>query len=194
MSQQTAVRARVLFPVVLSAGLLVPLFFMPPRVAVGAETIASEQSILKDPLLSPLAPSVASTPTFTPRYFGDPYISSQSISIGDVNGDGALDLVKGIRGQQSVVYLNDGHGGFGGAGMPIGGANNTRSIVLGDMNGDGALDIVQGNYQQPSVIYLNDGHGGSGTSMAFGDAYFSTSIMLGSVNGDGTLDIVQPIG
>jgi len=133
--------------------------------------------------LAPLAASVAYTPTFTSQYFGGPN-GTTSIAVGDMNGDGALDIV-----DASEVYLNDGHGGFG-AGVPFGGANATTSIAVGDVNGDGALDIIQGTDGQ-SQVFLNDGQGGFGAGAPFGDVEASGSIAVGDVNGDGALDIIQ---
>ncbi|MCB9102292.1 MAG: VCBS repeat-containing protein, partial [Anaerolineales bacterium] len=94
-----------------------------------------------------LTPARADGPTFnTVRTFGG-VNNTNSVAVGDLNGDGFLDIVEGnflaSGGQQSYVYLNDGTGGFLSA-SPFGGTNGTRSVVMGDLNGDGFLDIVEG--------------------------------------------------
>lgn len=80
--------------------------------------------------------------------------ATQSMAVGDMNGDGWFDIIQGNDGQ-SYVYLNDGWGSFTQR-IPWGRGETTNSVAVGDLNGDGFLDIVQGNEGQ-SYIYLNDG-------------------------------------
>jgi len=80
------------------------------------------------------------------------------VALGDLDGNGALDLVQGKSqwrfGEQSLIYWNTGRGEFS-AGTPFGDLNkNLCCIAVGDMNGDGALDIIQGNTYSPTLIYL----------------------------------------
>src|SRR5262249_50814009 len=85
--------------------------------------------------------------------------STYGVAPGDLNGDGALDLVLGNNGQHSQVLLNrnDGTGAFA---QPIdldpqGDPRRTQSVAVGDLNGDGALDIVLGNTSE--TIVMTDG-------------------------------------
>jgi hypothetical protein len=130
--------------------------------------------------------------------------STYGVAPGDLNGDGALDLVIGNNGQRSQVLLNrnDGTGAFA---QPVdldpsGAARKTFSSAVGDLNGDGALDIVLANsgesvsgqfIPQPSQIFLNDGHGAFGAPHELpGSGRPTRSIALADLNGDGALDIV----
>ena len=130
--------------------------------------------------------------------FGAGTDNTRSVAVGDVNGDGHLDIITGntgpfSSGQQNVVYLNDGEGAFDTTSRPFGaGTDRTESVAVGDVNGDGHLDIVTGNSQQQNVVYLNDGEGAfDTTSRIFGTgADFTWSVAVGDVNGDGHLDIV----
>ena len=96
---------------------------------------------------------------------------NHSLSIGDVNGDGYLDvLVNTLSGTGNALYLNDGTGHFMLRNELIphprsGNAfQNYTSSGMVDMNGDGALDLVLGRWDggvstQTSVVLINDGKG-----------------------------------
>jgi predicted nucleotidyltransferase len=80
--------------------------------------------------------------------------ATSSIALGDVEGDGDLDIVAGNSGQPNRVWLNDGTGTFADSGQLLG-SSDTTSVALGDVEGDGDLDIVEGNNGQPNRIWLN---------------------------------------
>ncbi|NIS75166.1 MAG: VCBS repeat-containing protein, partial [Deltaproteobacteria bacterium] len=75
-------------------------------------------------------------------------------ALGDVEGDGDLDIIEGNSGQPNRVWLNDGTGTFADSGQLLG-SSDTTSVALGDLDGDGDLDIVEGNFGQPNRIWLN---------------------------------------
>jgi len=129
------------------------------------------------------------------RLFGPEDSQTTSVVLGDLNGDGALDIVTGNYEQPNRVYLNDGSGNFPAGGEQLPGLANrlTRSIAVGDLNGDDALDIVVGDDGQQNVIYFNDGNGNFPTFnvQPFGPGDSTTwSVAPGDFNADGALDIV----
>jgi hypothetical protein len=74
--------------------------------------------------------------------------------VGDVDGDGDLDLAVGSYGEQNVVYAGDGDGTFDTISHTFGtGSDNTYALALGDMDGDG--DLVVGNRGGQNAVYLN---------------------------------------
>jgi hypothetical protein len=89
------------------------------------------------------------------------------IAAGDVNGDGAMDIVcanmgSTMPGTQNRLYLNDGVGNLTdvtATHLPAA-VDWTGAVELGDIDGDGDLDIFFGNAAaQGSRLYLNDGTG-----------------------------------
>ena len=119
-----------------------------------------------------------------------------SVSLGDVDGDGDLDMVIGnsILNGQNRLYRNDGKGTFSDvtvSRMPVD-SDYTTSVVLGDVDRDGDLDVVIGNYQQ-NRLYLNNGSGIFSDMTASRmpiDGDRTASVALGDVDGDADLDIV----
>ncbi|WP_174805428.1 FG-GAP-like repeat-containing protein, partial [Hymenobacter sp. UV11] len=68
-----------------------------------------------------------------------------SVAVGDVDGDGDLDLLAANNTGSSVsVRLNDGSGSFGGTQDVTVGYNPT-SVAVGDVDGDGDLDLLAAN-------------------------------------------------
>jgi len=116
-----------------------------------------------------------------------------AVATGDLNGDGALDLVVGNRGQ-NFIYLNDGRGNFS-QGSAFGGAEQTVDLAIGDLNGDGWLDLVAYNVGAASVVYRNDGTGKVTQLQTFASAaQVGDQLQLGDLDGDGDYDLVAARG
>jgi hypothetical protein len=112
------------------------------------------------------------------------------VSLGDMNGDGKLDMVVADPNGEVAVFLGDGHGGFS-AGPVVAAGLFPWALALADLNGDGRLDIVTGNVGTNTLsVVLADGLGGYAAAISIPAGIQPVSLALGDVNGDGTVDII----
>jgi flagellin-like hook-associated protein FlgL len=115
----------------------------------------------------------------------------ESITLGDLNGDGVLDIVTADNGSGTAsVLLGKGDGTFN-AKTSFGVGSNPQSVTLGDLNGDGVLDIVtadRGN--NTASVLLGKGDGTFNAKTSFGVGSLPLSVTVGDLDRDGVLDIV----
>lgn len=120
--------------------------------------------------------------------------TSASVSIGDVDGNGTVDLVL-AKGRHwpltNLILRNDGKGHFTTA--PLAEApDRTYSAALADLDGDGDLDLVVSNDRPDQKrIYHNDGKGVFHVAATFGQPEWSTRyVTVADLNGDARPDLM----
>ena len=68
-------------------------------------------------------------------------IDTQSVAVGDMDGDGLLDIAIRNDNQGNQLLINNGNYGFTDTTLTVD-ILNTRSVAVGDVDGDGDMDIV----------------------------------------------------
>jgi hypothetical protein len=124
---------------------------------------------------------------------------SANVSMGDLDGDGDLDLVL-AKGRHTPlldrVLLNDAKGGFVASDLgPT--ADRTYTAALADLDGDGDLDALVGTFDGNSTFFENTATAGSPSFAApssnpFGLARvaYLAAPAFADIDGDGDLDVL----
>lgn len=148
--------------------------------------------------------------SFTPMT-GSPFAVGPSpypFGVGDVNGDGQLDLVATatatgpLRRQQLpfsralTLLLTDGRGGLHSTQLPLR-TGEPWFAIISDINGDRKPDIVATHHEMSQLtVLIGDGRGGfvegSGSPFDFGHQVFHAAVA--DLNRDGKSDVIAASG
>ena len=115
----------------------------------------------------------------------------RSLVAGDVDGDGAGDLLAGTAaGEPIEIYLSGGFRDFAETAISLPDYASNEGVAVADFDGNGTLDLVVANGGGlADIVYSNDGVGNF-TPMATLGLSFSRDVAVGDFDNDGSTDIV----
>jgi hypothetical protein len=118
--------------------------------------------------------------------------SPEAVRLGDVSGDGKLDIVTANASTSAnniSVLMNNGNGTFASP-VTFGTATHPTSIAFGDLNGDGKLDIVTANYTSNNVsVLMGNGNGTFKSAVNYDCGVGPQTVVVADLNGDGKPDV-----
>jgi hypothetical protein len=133
--------------------------------------------------------------TFAPAvtYPTGPGTFPKHVEVGDITGDGVVDLVTAnqdsLDGTDVTVFAGLGDGTFD-AGTSYAACERPHQAAIGDIDGDGANDVVVACWGCDVVSVLrNDGTGALGAPEDVTAAWAPHSLVLRDFDGDGDLDL-----
>ena len=110
------------------------------------------------------------------------YLNGSGVALGDVDGDGWVDIYLCGTDSANRLFRNLGNWKF----------EDTTGAVFADVNGDGHLDLLVTSLGRGARLFLNDGHAHFHEVTAeagLASTHASTSMALADIDGDGTLDL-----
>jgi hypothetical protein len=121
-------------------------------------------------------------------------VDQRSLSSGDFNRDGRLDLATGNDSGSVSVLLQQADGSFSAAPAIASGTTSLRNIVATDVDGDGVLDLAAAAATSPGGVAVLRGNGSGdfapvpGSPFATG-ANNARTVVAADLDGDGRVDL-----
>jgi len=123
-------------------------------------------------------------------------LQPSDIKVGDINGDGTLDIAMADANTNTIAWYNnlDGLGGYGSINVVTNTYSFTRSLHLADLDGDLDLDIIASSKNNNSVVWFKnlDGLGNFSAAITITDnAMNAFGISASDIDNDGDIDVLS---
>ena len=111
-------------------------------------------------------------------------------ALGDLDGDGDLDLFLSFTNSFDKVFFNDGDGIFTDSRQNLGNTDDiAMSVSLADIDNDNDLDALVECYQHQNKIWINDGKGNFSDSRQSLGGTETLLMAIGDIDSDEDLDV-----
>lgn len=135
-------------------------------------------------------------PQTAPQQLGPPVVYkladgwyANGVALGDLNGDGRLDVIAARHTDLGILYQNAAGTLDPVQPLPTTKAGNEAAVALADLDGDGRLDIVAAGGNTDVDVWYQTAHGLAGPRNYACPAVYYQNIAVADLDGDGHPDV-----
>ena len=130
--------------------------------------------------------------SFTANLISAAVNGAQSLTLGDVDSDGDLDILSASENEDKIFWhSNDGTGTFATSEISSGFGDGPHSIFAADLDGDGDPDILTASLFDDRIALFNNANPVFTGSSVSRLTDYATGVFAADLDGDGDLDVLS---